>query len=195
VTDLGILKDDATALEKAIAAAARNHDFVLTSGGVSTGEADHVRSAVEKVGRLVFWRVAIKPGRPVAMGVIRGATAGDGVAFVGLPGNPVAAFVTFARVVRPLFLRLAGASPEPLTALPVRLAFPYKKKTGRREYVRVALRSGPDGIIEAVKHPQEGAGVITSLTETDGLAELSEDTTTVEAGSTVGFLSYATLMG
>ena len=92
-------------------------------------------------------------------------------------------------------LRLAGASPEPLTALPVRLAFAYKKKTGRREYVRVALRSGPDGIIEAVKHPQEGAGVITSLTETDGLAELSENTTTVEPGSTVGFLSYATLMG
>jgi molybdopterin molybdotransferase len=195
VTDLGILKDDAAALEKAIAAAARAHDLVLTSGGVSTGEADHVRSAVEKVGRLVFWRVAIKPGRPVAMGVIRGAAAGDGVAFVGLPGNPVAAFVTFARVVRPLFLRLAGASPEPLTALPVRLAFAYKKKTGRREYVRVALRSGPDGIIEAVKHPQEGAGVITSLTETDGLAELSENTTTVEPGSTVGFLSYATLMG
>jgi molybdopterin molybdotransferase len=195
VTDLGILKDDAAALEKAIVAAARDHDLVLTSGGVSTGEADHVRSAVEKVGRLVFWRVAIKPGRPVAMGVIRGAAAGDGVAFVGLPGNPVAAFVTFARVVRPLFLRLAGASPEPLTALPVRLAFAYKKKTGRREYVRVALRSGPDGIIEAVKHPQEGAGVITSLTETDGLAELSENTTTVEPGSTVGFLSYATLMG
>ena len=148
-----------------------------------------------RVGRLVFWRVAIKPGRPVAMGVIRGANAGDGAAFVGLPGNPVAAFVTFARVVRPLLLRLAGAVPEPLTALPVRLAFAYKKKTGRREYVRVALRAGADGGIEAVKHPQEGAGVITSLTETDGLAELSEDTTTVEPGSTVGFLSYATLMG
>jgi molybdopterin molybdotransferase len=77
----------------------------------------------------------------------------------------------------------------------VRLAFPYKKKTGRREYVRVALRASADGTIEAIKHPQEGAGVITSLTETDGLAELSEDTTTVEPGSTVGFLSYATLMG
>jgi molybdopterin molybdotransferase len=195
VTDLGIIKDDPAALENAVATAARHHDLVLTSGGVSTGEADHVRSAVEKVGRLVFWRVAIKPGRPVAMGVIRGATAEGGAAFVGLPGNPVAAFVTFARVVRPLFLRLAGASPEPLTALPVRLAFSYKKKTGRREYVRVALRAGADGTIEAVKHPQEGAGVITSLTETDGLAELSEDTTTVEPGSTVGFLSYATLMG
>ena len=93
-------------LEKAIAKAARGHDLVLTSGGVSTGEADHVRNAVEKTGRLVFWRVAIKPGRPVAMGVIK-AGKKNGAAFVGLPGNPVAAFVTFARVVRPLLLRLA----------------------------------------------------------------------------------------
>jgi molybdopterin molybdotransferase len=195
VTDLGILKDDPAALETAIAAAARQHDLVLTSGGVSTGEADHVKSAVEKIGRLVFWRVAIKPGRPVAMGVIRGLDQGSGAAFVGLPGNPVAAFVTFARVVRPLLLRLAGARPETLTALPVRLSFAYKKKIGRREYVRVALRTAADGVVEAVKHPQEGAGVITSLTETDGLAELSEDTTTVEPGSTAGFLSYAALMG
>jgi molybdopterin molybdotransferase len=193
VTDLGIIKDDPAALERAIANAATNHDLVLTSGGVSTGEADHVRDAVQKIGKLVFWRVAIKPGRPVAMGVVRGE--GSGAAFVGLPGNPVAAFVTFARVVRPLLLRLAGASPEPLTALPVRLSFSYKKKTGRREYVRVALRRGLDGMIEAVKHPQEGAGVITSLTETDGLAELSEDVTNLEPGATVGFLSYATLMG
>jgi molybdopterin molybdotransferase len=194
VTDLGILKDDPAALETAIVAAARGHDLVLTSGGVSTGEADHVRSAVEKIGRLVFWRVAIKPGRPVAMGVIPGARPGTGAAFAGLPGNPVAVFVTFARVVRPLFLRLAGALPEPLTALPVRLAFPYRKKKGRREYVRVALRTDSGGAIEAVKHPQDGAGVITSLTETDGLVELTEDATTVEPGSTVGFLSYATLM-
>jgi molybdopterin molybdotransferase len=193
ITDLGIVKDDRAALEKAIADAARGHDLVLTSGGVSTGEADHVRDAVEKIGRLVFWRVAIKPGRPVAMGVLRGG--GADAAFVGLPGNPVAAFVTFARVVRPLLLRLAGATPEPLTALPVKLAFAYKKKTGRREYVRVALRPGKDGAIEAVKHPQEGAGVITSLTETDGLAELSEDVTKLEVGATVGFLSYSTLMG
>ena len=195
VTDLGILKDDPAVVAKAIADAARTHDLVLTSGGVSTGEADHVRDAIEKIGRLVFWRVAIKPGRPVAMGVVPGATAGTGAAFVGLPGNPVAVFVTFARVVRPLLLRLAGAMPEPLNALPVRLAFSYRKKKGRREYVRVALHPGADGGFEAVKHPQEGAGVITSLTETDGLAELTEDTTMVEAGSTVGFLSYATLMG
>jgi molybdopterin molybdotransferase len=195
VTDLGILKDNPAALTKAIAAAANDHDLVLTSGGVSTGEADHVRDAVEQIGKLWFWRVAIKPGRPVAMGIVPGSGADHGAAFVGLPGNPVAAFVTFARVVRPLLLRLGGAQPEPLTALPVRLAFDYKKKTGRREYVRVALRRGADGAIEAVRHPQEGAGVITSLTETDGLAELGEDTTTIKQGTTVGFLSYATLMG
>lgn len=195
VDDLGILKDDPAAVAQAIGEAARGHDLVLTSGGVSTGEADHVRAAIEKVGRLVFWRVAIKPGRPVAMGVLPGASPDAGCAFVGLPGNPVAVFVTFARVVRPLLLRLAGASPEPLNALPVRLAFAYAKKKGRREYVRVALQPGSDGTLEAIKHPREGAGVITSLTETDGLAELTEDTTNVEPGATVGFLSYATLMG
>ena len=195
VTDLGILRDDPRDLAGAIAAAAIDHDLVLTSGGVSTGEADHVRTAIENIGKIVFWRLAIKPGRPVAMGVIRGGNAGDGAAFVGLPGNPVAAFVTFVRVVRPLLLRLAGALPEPLIALPVRAAFSYKKRKGRREYVRVTLRVAPGGAIEAVKFEQDGAGVLTSLTETDGLAELGEDVTKVEPGTTVGFLSYASLVG
>ena len=192
-TDLGILPDDRERLARAIAGAAENHDLVVTSGGVSTGEADHVRSAVESVGRLVFWRVAIKPGRPVAMGVIPGASDGASAAFVGLPGNPAAVYVTFARVVRPLFMRLAGVDAAPLVALPVRAAFGYRKKAGRREYVRVKLVRAADGAVEAVKHAQEGAGIITSLTETDGLVELSEDVTTVEQGSTVGFLSYAAL--
>jgi molybdopterin molybdotransferase len=192
--DLGILPDDREKLSRAIAAAAAEHDLVLTSGGVSTGEADHVRAAVESVGRLVFWRVGIKPGRPVAMGVIGGAN-GEGAAFVGLPGNPVAAFVTFARVVRPLLLRLAGALMEPLLPLPVRATFAYKKRKGRREYVRVKLIRAADGGIDAIKHAQDGAGVLTSLTETDGLIELSEDITTVEPGTSVGFLSYAALVG
>jgi molybdopterin molybdotransferase len=192
-TDLGILPDDRARLAAAIAEAARSHDLVLTSGGVSTGEADHVRGAVESVGSLVFWRVGIKPGRPVAMGVIAGAQSGQGAAFVGLPGNPVAVFVTFARVVRPLMLRLAGAEPAPLVPLPVRAGFAYRKRTGRREYVRVKLVRADDGAVEAVKYAQDGAGVITSLTETDGLIELSEETTAVAPGATVGFLSYAAL--
>ena len=192
-TDLGILPDDPERLARAIANAAQTHDLVVTSGGVSTGEADHVRHAVETVGRLVFWRVAIKPGRPVAMGVIPGSSPDASAAFVGLPGNPAAVYVTFARVVRPLLLRLAGAEAVPLLPLPVRAAFGYRKKAGRREYVRVKLMRGADGAVEAVKHAQEGAGIITSLTETDGLVELSEPTTTVEPGSTVGFLSYAAL--
>ena len=190
-TDLGILPDDPERLARAIAAAAAEHDLVVTSGGVSTGEADHVRHAVEAVGRLVFWRVAIKPGRPVAMGVIPGT--GASAAFVGLPGNPAAVYVTFARVVRPLLLRLAGAEAPPLVALPVRAAFAYRKKAGRREYVRVKLVRAADGAVEAIKHAQEGAGIITSLTETDGLVELLEGTTAVTPGATVGFLSYATL--
>jgi molybdopterin molybdotransferase len=195
VTDLGILRDEPNTLARAIAAAARDHDLVLTSGGVSTGEADYVRSAVESIGRIVFWRVAIKPGRPVAMGVIPGGDAGEAAAFVGLPGNPVAVFVTFVRVVRPLLLRLSGALPEPLIAMPARAAFSYKKRKGRREYVRVALRPAADGTIDVVKYPQDGAGVLTSLTQTDGLAELGEEVTTIEPGAMVGFLTYASLLG
>jgi molybdopterin molybdotransferase len=194
VTDLGILADDPDALSAALAQAAAGHDLVLTSGGVSTGEADHVRSAVERIGNLVFWRVAIKPGRPVAMGVIR-SEGGHSAAFVGMPGNPVAVFVTFVRVVKPLLRQLSGAQPQKLTPLPVRAAFAYKKKKDRREYVRVALRRGSDGEIEAVKHPQDGAGILTSLTETDGLLEFPEDVTAIEPGARVGFLPYAALIG
>jgi molybdopterin molybdotransferase len=200
VTDLGILADDPAELARALAKAAGWHDLIITSGGVSTGEADYVRSAVEKIGTLVFWRVAIKPGRPVAMGVIRAAprkdyAANSGAAFCGLPGNPVAVFVTFVRVVKPLLLRLSGARPQTLLPLPVRAAFAYKKRKDRREYVRVALRKGADGEVEAVKHPQDGAGILTSLTETDGLLEFPEDVTAIKPGDRVGFLSYAALMG
>ena len=159
------------------------------------GKLQELRSAVERIGSLVFWRVAIKPGRPVAMGVVPANGPKASAAFVGLPGNPAAVYVTFARVVRPLLLRLAGAQAVPLVALPVRAAFGYRKKAGRREYVRVKLKRAADGAVDAVKYAQEGAGIITSLTETDGLVELSEETTTVEPGAMVGFLSYATLAG
>ncbi len=188
VTDLGILPDDRPTIAEALARAGADHDLIITSGGVSTGEEDHVKGAVEDAGALTFWRIGIKPGRPVAMGVVGEA------AFVGLPGNPVAVFVTFAHVVRPLMTAMSGGVPETAAALPVVAGFAYRKKEGRREYVRVSLERDPQGRVLARKHPREGAGVITSLTETDGLVELPEDCVNVEPGDTVGFMPYAALI-
>jgi molybdopterin molybdotransferase len=188
VSDLGILLDDRAALAGALKKVANAHDLILTTGGVSTGEEDHVKAAVESVGTLVLWRMAIKPGRPVAMGII------GGTPFIGLPGNPVASFVTFVHVVRPTVLALAGAAQQHLVPMPVRAAFIYKKKIARREYVRVNLRKAPDGVLEAIKFPREGAGLLSSLVDTDGLVELGEEITQVQPGQTVGFLSYANLI-
>jgi molybdopterin molybdotransferase len=188
VSDLGILTDDRAALARALKQAAGTHDLILTTGGVSTGEEDHVKASVESVGTLVLWRMAIKPGRPVAMGII------GGTPFIGLPGNPVASFVTFVHVVRPTVLALSGAVQQPLVPMPVRAAFSYKKKIARREYVRVTLRRAEDGVLEVTKFPREGAGLLSSLVDTDGLVELGEPLTRVEPGQTVGFLSYASLM-
>jgi molybdopterin molybdotransferase len=187
VSDLGILRDDRASLAVALQQAAGAHDLILTSGGVSTGEEDHVKAGVESVGSLVLWRMAIKPGRPVAMGII------DGTPLIGLPGNPVASFVTFVHVVRPTVLALAGASQQRLVPMPVRAAFSYRKKIGRREYVRVNLQQGADGVLVAIKFPREGAGLISSLVESDGLAELGETVIQVEPGEMVGFLAYANL--
>jgi molybdopterin molybdotransferase len=187
VSDLGILRDDRDSLAGALKKVAGAHDLVLTTGGVSTGEEDHVKAGVERVGTLVLWRMAIKPGRPVAMGII------GGTPFIGLPGNPVASFVTFVHVVRPTVLALAGALQQNPVPVPVRAAFTYKKKIARREYVRVNLRKGADGVLEAVKFPREGAGLLSSLVETDGLVELREEITQVEPGQMVGFLAYASL--
>jgi molybdopterin molybdotransferase len=188
VSDLGILRDDRAALADGLKRVAGSHDLILTTGGVSTGEEDHVKAGVESVGTLVLWRMAIKPGRPVAMGII------GGTPLIGLPGNPVASFVTFVHVVRPTVLALAGATQQPLVPMPIRAAFTYKKKIARREYVRVSLRRAPDGVLEVTKFPREGAGLLSSLVDTDGLVELGEEITLVEPGQTVGFLSYASLM-
>ena len=188
ITDLGILPDEREAIADRLSNAASTHDLILTSGGVSTGEADCVRAAIESAGTLVFWRVAIKPGRPVAMGVIKGTP------LIGLPGNPVASFVTFAHIARPAILALSGEKPQPQIPLAVRAAFSYRKKQGRREYVRASLRQTADGSFEAVKFPREGAGLLSSLVATDGLVVLSEETTQVEPGRIVPFLGYSSLL-
>ncbi|HEV7266324.1 MAG TPA: gephyrin-like molybdotransferase Glp [Falsiroseomonas sp.] len=193
--DLGILPDDRAATARALREAARAHDLLLTSGGVSTGEADHVKAAIEESGRLVFWRLAIKPGRPAAMGVIRAEAdaIGSGTPAVGLPGNPVAAVVTFLHLVRPLVLRLAGADAERLPRFAATADFAYRKKAGRREYVRVSLTFGDD-LPLARKYPREGAGLLTSLTRSDAFAELGEDITQVAPGDRVPVLPFRAVL-
>ncbi len=185
-SDLGILPDRPEATAAALRAAAGAHDLLLTSGGVSTGEEDHVRAAIESGGSLVFWRLAVKPGRPAAMGVV------DGTPVLGLPGNPVAAVVTFLHLARPLILRLAGAAPEALPRFPARAEFAYRKKAGRREYVRVRLAPGAP-LPLATKFEREGAGLLTSLTRSDAFAELPEEVTAIAPGDTVQILPFAAI--
>jgi molybdopterin molybdotransferase len=190
--DLGILPDAREATARALAEAAGAHDLLLTSGGVSTGEADHVKAAIEGGGRLVFWRLAIKPGRPAAMGVLPragGDFAEGGVPVVGLPGNPVAAVVTFLHLARPLILRLAGAAAEVLPRFAAAADFRYRKKAGRREYVRASLLPG-EGLPLARKFPREGAGLLSSLTESDAFVELGEEVTEVAPGDRVQVLPF-----
>lgn len=185
VTDLGILPDRFEAVRDALAAAAATQDVLLTSGGMSIGEEDHVKAAVEANGRLDFWRLAIKPGRPVALGRVGGA------AFIGLPGNPVAVMVTFLRVARPILLRLMGAAEVEPVLFPVRAGFTAKKKPGRQEYLRATLTRAPDGVLTAVKHPRDGSAVLSSLVESDGLIEIPEATTRIEPGMTVAYLPFS----
>jgi molybdopterin molybdotransferase len=184
VTDLGIIADRETLLTDILAKAAAEHDLIVTSGGVSTGEEDHVKAAIERLGRIDFWRLAIKPGRPVALGQVKG------VPLVGLPGNPVAAALTFAILARPLILRLAGAvEPAPQT-FPVTAAFAYKKRAGRREYVRVTL-AREDGALMARKYPKDGAGILSSVVNCDGFAIVDEAVTQLAPGTVVEFLPFA----
>lgn len=187
VDDLGILRDDPATLPAHLAEAARDHDLILTSGGVSTGEEDHVKTAVDAQGRLMLWRLAIKPGRPVAVGLVAGTP------FVGLPGNPVAVYITLLFVVRPLLARLGGARYEPPLSWPVRAGFSYRKKAGRREFVRVSLVRSGEGDLEAQKFPRDGAGVLTSLTESDGLVELPDDATGVSPGDSLAYYPHVLL--
>jgi molybdopterin molybdotransferase len=185
VSDGGILPDRTEATADALRSGALSHDLLLTSGGVSTGEEDHVRAAIDTAGRLAFWRVGIKPGRPVALGEIAG------VPLLGLPGNPVAALVTFSALGRPLFDRLGGGVYAPPPAFRAVSGFAYRKKAGRLEYVRVTI--DPQGV--AHRYPKEGAGIITSLTESDALMALPESMTALAPGDSAPVIPLGLLHG
>jgi molybdopterin molybdotransferase len=143
---------------------------------------------VERLGSLYFWRLAIKPGRPVALGQI------GGVPLIGLPGNPVAAIVTFAVLARPLILKLAGAAAPAPRLFRVRADFGYRKKPGRREYVRASLRRDGEDML-AVKYPRDGAGILSSIVQSDGLVILDEGRGELAPGTIVDFLPFSEVIG
>ncbi len=189
-TDLGILADRETDIRGTLAAAADGHDLLLSSGGMSAGEEDHVKAAVESMGSLRFWRLAMKPGRPVALGQVRRPSGGS-VPFAGLPGNPVAVMVTYMLIARPLILRLSGQTDIALRRYPVRAGFEHRKKIGRREFLRTRLLSDAAGGLTAEKHGRSGAGILSSLIGADGLVDLPEGLDHLQKGMTVQFLPFS----
>jgi molybdopterin molybdotransferase len=184
VSDFGIRPDSEAALVDALAAASAQHDLIVTSGGVSTGEEDHVKSAVERLGTLHFWRLAIKPGRPVALGQV------GGVPLIGLPGNPVAVIVTFLVLARRLIAKLAGATTSEPRLFPVRAGFGYRKRPGRCEYLRASLERNGDAVV-AVKYAKDGAGILSSIVRSEGLVILGEELSELRVGTMVDFLPFS----
>ena len=185
INDLGILTDRANVIKKSLSVAAKKNDVIITTAGVSTGEEDHIRQAVSSLGKIHFWRLAIRPGRPIALGQIGRKP------FIGLPGNPVAAMVTFMRFARPALLLMNGAKNVEPSFFKVPANFDYKKKTGRREWVRAVLESDKMGKLLAKKISKSGAGILSSMVEADGLVELSEETPHVKKGDMVNFLPFS----
>ncbi len=188
VTDFGIARDEPEALTQAFRAAMQGQNLIISSGGVSAGEEDHVRASLGALGQVERWTMAMKPGRALAMGVI------SGVPVIGLPGNPVAAFHAFLHLVRPAVMALSGAEPKPLQPLPLPAAFTHRKRAGRLEALRVKAYPDAQGRMAANLFGSDSSGWLTSLTEGDGLAFLTEDSGDVTPGTMVGYLPFAGLL-
>ncbi len=186
VHKLGIVADTPAATEAALQQAAREADAVISTGGVSVGAEDHVRAAVEKLGKLSLWKLAIKPGKPFSFGAVAGKP------FFGLPGNPVAVFVTFVLLVRPYLLRMQGATAIETPAFPVKAGFAIKEAGTRQEYLRVRLVNA-EGELVAQPYPDQGSSVLTSLSWADGFAILPMGAT-VKPGDKLDYLSFADLL-
>ena len=189
-SDLGIVPDTLAATREALRRAAAGSDLIVTSGGVSVGEEDHLRPAVQAEGRLDLWQVAIKPGKPLAFGEVRRAGGGSAW-FVGLPGNPVSSFVTFLLAVRPLLLRLQGASAPAVLppTLVARADFDWPRPDRRREFVRV--RRNAEGALELF--PNQSSAVLTSAVWGDGVVDIAPGQA-IRRGDGVRYLSFADLL-
>jgi molybdopterin molybdotransferase len=190
-TDYGIVPDSLQATRDTLREAARAHDLIVTSGGVSVGEEDHIKPAVEAEGRLDMWQIAVKPGKPLAFGEVRreGSGSGDAAFFIGLPGNPVSSFITFLLFVRPFLLRLQGVSGpvEPRT-IAMRADFDWPRPDRRNEFLRVRMNEG--GGLDLF--PNQGSGVLTSTVWADGLVD-NPPGQAIARGDVVRFIPFVAL--
>ena len=193
--DLGVVRDDPRALEEAFRLAAASADAVITSGGVSVGEADHTKQVMAQLGDVLFWRIAMRPGRPMAIGRIArtpgGAADGvDSAVLFGLPGNPVAVMVTFYAFVRGALLAMAGALSEELPMLRAASTAPIRKKPGRTEYQRGIVSRRADGGLQVALTGAQGSGILRSMSEANGLVVLHHAQGNVAAGEAVDVLPF-----
>ncbi len=186
VTDLGIVPDKREATITALRDAAQPHDLILTSGGVSVGEEDHIKPAVESLGELNLWQLAIKPGKPFAYGKVNRDAGGNACHFMGLPGNPVSSFVTFLLLVRPFVLALQGATATDTARTEVTAHFDWPRADKRREFLRVK-RNAQGGLD---LFPNQSSGVLTSAVWGDGVVD-NPAGQTISKGDTVRFISFA----
>lgn len=188
IVDMGVVPDDRDRIEEAFRSAAAVADAIVTSGGVSVGEADYVTETLERIGRVGFWKIAIKPGRPIAFGYVSDAL------FFGLPGNPVSAMVTFYQVARPALIRLKGlADPEPELLVRATCRSRLRKKPGRKEFQRGRLSRNPDGTYVVESTGFQGAGVLRSMAEANCFIVLPLEGETVEPGDEVDVQPFSAL--
>ena len=184
VIDMGVVRDDPALLEAAFTQAAQHADAIITSGGVSVGEADFTKAMMKKLGDVAFWKIAMRPGRPMAVGRI-----GTSVLF-GLPGNPVAVMVTFLAFVRPALLRMMGSHAAAPVLLRAKSVQALRKKPGRTEYQRGFVSTAPDGRLQVSAAGNQGSGVLSSMVQGNGLIVLHHHQGNIEAGEEVDVMMF-----
>ena len=185
--DMGVVKDEPVLLEKAFNHAAEQADAIITSGGVSVGEADFTKAMMKKLGDVVFWKIAMRPGRPMAVGRIQKGQRSS--VLFGLPGNPVAVMVTFLAFVKPALLKMIGSTAKPLPMLRARTQEVLRKKPGRTEYQRGIVSRNAEGELQVITTGNQGSGVLSSMVQANGLIVLSHQQGTAQLGDWVDVLA------
>ncbi|MGR8920251.1 MAG: molybdopterin molybdotransferase MoeA [Gammaproteobacteria bacterium] len=188
IIDMGVVRDTPEAVEQALSTAAASADVVITSGGVSVGEADYIKSVLARIGEVGFWKVAMKPGRPLAFGRVGEAR------FFGLPGNPVSVMVTFYQFVEPALRKMAGTTPRTPLEIVARTTGVLKKRPGRTEFQRGILSVGADGALEVTATGDQGSGILHSMSRADCFIVLPLESGRVEAGSEVRIQPFSGLV-